>query len=207
MTTPRPPLRLVGSEDRDAQSARDENAVILRVVAGSTAAEGDGIAGVDSATPLRSAQNDRDARNQHPCREVTVIDGDGESAEEDAPRTPLSPRFAVVALIVFQLLAASSYLGKYTALAHGDDQFRFAAAMSVAASACLYIGAALLALRPGRGRALFFVAAAGFGLSLPAWGLGYGWSWPMAFGAILALAGAWYARGEAPADPSSAAQP
>ena len=29
----------------------------------------------------------------------------------------------------------------------------------------------------------------------------------MAFGAILALAGAWYARAEAPPDPSSAAQP
>jgi hypothetical protein len=180
MTTPRPPLRLVGPPDRD---------------------DADG------------AEFDPIAREPHdlhpPYRELTVVDGDGngEPAEEDPPSSPLSPRFAVVALIVFQLLAASSYLGKYTALANGDDQFRFAAAMSVAASACLYIGATLLALRPGRGRALFFVAAAGFGLSLPAWGVGYGWSWPMAFGAILALAGAWYARAEAPADPSSAAQP
>ncbi|MFL6700472.1 MAG: hypothetical protein ACJ8GJ_25160 [Vitreoscilla sp.] len=138
--------------------------------------------------------------------ELTVVD-DAEPAEQDAPRTPLSPRFAVVALVVFQLLAASSYLGKYAALAQGDDQFRFAAAMSVPASLCLYLGAILLALRPGRGRVLFFVAAAGFGLSLPAWGVGYGWSWPMAFGAILALAGAWYARAEVRPDESSAAQP
>ena len=187
MTSPRPPLRLVGSPDRDATDSAgvdpDEDAVILRAVAGSTPAD-----------PLRYAQNDGDVH-------------DAEPLEEDAPRTPLSPRFVVVALVVFQLLAASTYLGKYTALAHGDDQFKFAAAMTLPASACLYIGAILLALRPGRGRALFFVAAAGFGLSLPAWGVGYGWSWPIAFGAILALAGAWYARAEARPDPLSDAQP
>ena len=200
MTSPRPPLRLVGSPDGDARGDHDKEAVILREVAGSSAAGAAAIAGVDPATALRYAQDDGEVH------ELTVVD-DAEPPEEDAPRTPLSPRFVVIALVVFQLLAASSYLGKYTALAHGDDQFRFAAAMTLAASACLYIGATLLALRPGRGRALFFVAAAGFGLSLPAWGIGYGWSWPIAFGAILALAGAWYARAAARPDPSSAAQP
>ena len=124
------------------------------------------------------------------------------------PRQALSPRFVVAALIVFQALAASSFLGKYVALAGGgEDQFKFAAAMSVAASACLYVGAILLALRPGRGRALFVVAACGFGLSLPGWGIGYGWSWPMAFGAMVALAGAWFARPEQRPDDASAAQP
>jgi hypothetical protein len=198
MNPPRPPLRLVGSPDRDpvddAGVDRNDEAVILREVAGSTHAGTAAVAGVDSATPLRYAQNDGDVH-------------DAEPVEEDAPRTPLSPRFVVVALVVFQLLAASTYLGKYTALAHGDDQFRFAAAMTVPASAFLYVGAILLALRPGRGRLLFLAAAAGLGLSLPAWGVGYGWSWPIAFGAILALAGAWYARAEARPDPSSDAQP
>jgi len=195
MTSPRPPLRLVGSPDGDHER------VLLRAVAGSTPAETDVVAGVDPATPLRFAQDDGEAYH-----ELTIID-DADPDDEDAPRTPLSPRFAVVALVVFQLLAASTYLDKYTALAHGDAQFRFAAAMTVAASACLYVGAALLALRPGRGRLLFLAAAAGFGLSLPAWGIGYGWSWPIAFGAILALAGAWYARPAARPDPASAAQP
>lgn len=149
---------------------------------------------------------DRDPHDLHPpYRELIVVDDAPE--QEDAPRPGLSPRFVVAALIVFQALAASTFLGKYVALAHGDDQFRFAAAMSVPASACLYIGAVLLALRPGRGRALFVVAACGFGLSLPGWGIGYGWSWPMAFGAMVALAGAWFARPERRPDDASAAQP
>jgi len=150
---------------------------------------------------------DRDAHDlQPPYRELTVVD-DAAPATEDAPRPTLSPRFVVAALIVFQALAASTFLDKYVALAHGDDQFRFAAAMSVPASACLYLGALLLALRPGRGRVLFIVAAAGFGLSLPGWGIGYGWSWPMAFGAMVALAGAWFARPARRPDDASAAQP
>ena len=151
---------------------------------------------------------EREPHDLHaPYHELTVVEDAEPASEEDAPRTALSPRFVVVALIVFQLLAASSFLGKYAALAQGDNQFRFAAALSGLASVCLYVGAILLALRPGRGRALFVVAAAGFGLSLPAWGVGYGWSWPIAFGAILALAGAWYARAELRPDEASAAQP
>ena len=182
MTSPRPPLRLVGSSEHDGDGADDAN-----------------------FEPVERAPHDL----HPPYHEFTVVDAidDAEPAEDDAPRTPLSPRFVVVALVVFQLLAASTYLGKYTALAQGDGQFRFAAAMSVPASLCLYVGAILLALRPGRGRVLFIVAAASFGLSLPAWGVGYGWSWPMAFGAILALAGAWYARAEVRPDEASAAQP
>ena len=177
--TSRPPLRLVGPPGRDDEDDADFDAV------------------------------EREPHDLHPpYHELAIVDdADAEPAEEDAPRTPLSPRFVVVALVVFQLLAASSYLGKYMALAQSENQFRFAAAMTVPASLCLYAGAILLALRPGRGRVLFIVAAAGFGLSLPAWGVGYGWSWPMAFGAILALAGAWYARAEARPDESSAAQP
>ena len=179
MTTPRPPLRLVEPPPGDDDDA--------------------GFAPVD-----------RDPHDLHPpYRELTVIDnGAGEPSEdEDAARPRLSPRFVVAALIVFQALAASTFLGKYIALAHGDDQFKFAAAMSVPASVCLYVGAVLLALRPGRGRALFIVAACAFGLSLPGWGVGYGWSWPMAFGAMIALAGAWFARPEVRPDDTSAAQP
>jgi hypothetical protein len=183
MTSPRPPLRLVGSAERANDDPADD-------------AEFDAI--------------EREPHDLHPpYRElVDVADIDeAQPVDEDAPRTPLSPRFVVVALVVFQLLAASTYLGKYAALAQGDDQFTFAAAMSLPASLCLYIGAILLALRPGRGRVLFIVAAAGFGLSLPAWGVGYSWSWPIAFGAMLALAGAWFARAEVRPDVDSAAQP
>ncbi|MBW8756554.1 MAG: hypothetical protein JF586_02985 [Burkholderiales bacterium] len=150
---------------------------------------------------------DREAHDLHPpYRELDLVDDTGPE-QEAAPRPTLSARFVVAALIVFQALAASTFLGKYVALAHGDDQFRFAAAMSVPASACLYVGALLLALRPGRGRVLFIIAAAGFALSLPGWGIGYGWSWPMAFGAMVALAGAWFARPEQRPDDESAAQP
>jgi hypothetical protein len=178
MTSPRPPLRLVGTSERD---------------------DGDD-AGVEAAQ--------RDPHDVHPpCREPSVVEGAESDDAQDAPRTPLSPRFAVVALIAFQLLAASTFLGKYVALARSDDQYRVAAVLSVAATLCLVAGAVLLAVRPGRGRALFIAAAVGFGLSLPAWGVGDGWSWPIAFGAMLALAGAWFARPEVRPDESSAAQP
>ena len=180
MDSPRPPLRLVGSPPRDD-------------------ADGD-----DAGFP----PVDRPPHDVHPpYREPTVVDDDGAPQDEEPPRPSLSPRFVVVALIVFQLMAASTFLGKYMALVRGDDQFKFGAAMSVPASLCLYVGAVLLALRPGRGRALFIVAACGFGLSLPGWGVGYGWTWPMAFGAIVALAGAWFARAEVRPDADSAAQP
>lgn len=116
---------------------------------------------------------------------------------DDSPSPPIderSARFVVVALIAFQSMVALSYLGKYLALAGGGGEYMAASILSVPASLCLYIGALLLALRPGRGRALFVAAAVGLGLSLPAWGVSCGWTWPMAFGAMLGLAGAWYAR-------------
>jgi hypothetical protein len=148
----------------------------------------------------------REPHDLHPrYRELAAVDD--MATDEGPPRTPLSPRFVIVALVVFQLLAASTFLGKYSALVHGDDQFKIAACLSAPASVCLYAGALLLALRPGRGRIVFIVAAVGFGLSLPAWGVGYGWTWPMAFGAMLALAGAWFARPEVRPDEGSAAQP
>ena len=180
MTEPRPPLRLVGSPSHADADAGDS--------------------GFDA---VERAPHDR-----HPAyRELVAVDDAPSDVDEAPPRTPLSPRFVIVALIVFQLLAASTFLGKYAALMHGDDQFKIAACLSAPASACLYVGALLLALRPGRGRAVFVVAAVGFGLSLPAWGVGYGWTWPMAFGAMLALAGAWFARPEVRPDADSAAQP
>ena len=179
MTAPRPPLRLVDSPSRD--DGHDD--------------EFDGV--------------ERAPHDLHPpYRELVVVDDDGdEPPPEVAPRSALSPRFAIVAGIVFQALAASTFLDKYTALAHGDGQYQFAAALSGAAGACLYVGALLLALRPGRGRTLFILAAVGLGLSLPAWGVGYSWSWPIALGAILALAGAWFARAEVRPDEDAAAQP
>ena len=181
MTDPRPPLRLVGSP-----SPRDS---------------------ADGADDVEPAAVERAPHDLHPpYRELAVVEN-GEPEDLEAPRTALSPRFAIVFLIVFQALAASTFLDKYVALTHGDDQYKVAACLSAAASACLYAGGVLLALRPGRGRALFIVAAAGFGLSLPAWGVAYGWSWPIALGAILALAGAWFARAEVRPDADSAAQP
>ena len=180
MTTPRPPLRLVGSPpDRESDDGRD--------------AEFDAV--------------DRAPHDLHePYRELVVVENDVSEAQ-DPPRAPLSPRFAIVVAILFQAIAASTFLDKYVALTHGEDQYKVAACLSAAASACLYVGALLLALRPGRGRALFIVAAAGLGLSLPAWGVGYSWSWPIAFGAMLALAGAWFARAEVRPDDDAAAQP
>jgi hypothetical protein len=131
---------------------------------------------------------------------------DGQEDAEAPPKT-LSPRFVVVALIAFQLLAALGYAGKYVTLTRGGDVYLVAALLAAPASLCLYAGALLLALRPGRGRALFIVAAVGLGLSIPAWGIQYGWTWPMAFGSMLSLAGAWYARPEVRPDEASAAQP
>ncbi len=181
MTSPRPPLRLVGSTSRDED------------------------AGDHEFIPVERAPHDL----HPPYRELSVVETlDADAPDtEDPPRTPLSPRFVIVTLIVAQLLAASTFLGKYVALARGDDAYKIAASFSAPASLCLYAGAVLLALRPGRGRALFIVAAAGFALALPFWGVGWSWSWPMAFGAILALAGAWFARAEVRPHAGDAAQP
>jgi hypothetical protein len=177
MTSPRPPLRLVGAPSREDPPGADFDPV------------------------------DRPPHDLHPAyREPTLAQADDVDADEP-PRTPLSPRFAIAALVVAQLLVATTFLGKYAGLVQGGDLYKVAACLSAPASACLYLGAALLVLRPGRGRALFIVAAAGFGLALPFWGIGYSWSWPMAFGAILALAGAWFARAEVRADDDAAAQP
>jgi hypothetical protein len=181
MNSPRPPLRLVGSTSRDED------------------------AGDHEFIPVERAPHDL----HPPYRELSVVetvDADAPGTD-DPPRTPLSPRFVIVTLIVAQLLAASTFLGKYAALARGDDAYRIAASLSVPASLCLYAGAAMLALRPGRGRALFIAAAAGFALALPFWGVGWSWSWPVAFGAILALAGAWFARAEVRPHEDDAAQP
>jgi len=180
MTADRPPLRLVGSPRRDDEP--DDLAF----------------------APVERAPHDLHAPYREPMPVEEAPDDDDEAA---AQRTPLSPRFVIVTLIVAQLLAASTFLGKYVALARGDDAYKIAATLSAPASLCLYVGAVLLALRPGRGRALFIVAAACFALALPFWGVGWSWSWPMAFGAILALAGAWFARAEVRPDESSAAQP
>jgi len=181
MDSPRPPLRLVGAP------AHDEDA------------------GDHEFIPVERAPHDL----HPPYRELSVVEAVDDDAADaaESPRTPLSPRFVIVTLIVAQLLAASTFLGKYVALASGDDAYKIAAAFSVPASLCLYVGAVLLALRPGRGRAVFIVAGAGFALALPFWGVGWSWSWPIAFGAILALAGAWFARPETRPDASSDAQP
>jgi hypothetical protein len=180
MTTERPRLRLVGSP------ARDEDA------------------GDHAFESVERAPHDV----HPPYRELAVVEtiDAAEPEPEDPPRTPLSPRFVIVTLIAAQLLAASSFLGRYVALARGDDAYKIAASLSAPASLCLYAGAVLLALRPGRGRVLFIVAAAGFALALPFWGVGWSWSWPMAFGAILALAGAWFARAEVRPDADEEAQ-
>ena len=176
-SSPRPPLRLVGSLGHDED------------------------AGDHEFEPVQRPPHDL----HPPYRELAVVESDAE--DEDAPRTPLSPRFVIATLIVAQLLAASTFLGKYVALARGDDAYRIAACLSVPAALCLYVGAVLLTLRPGQGRVLFIVAAAGLGLALPFWGVGWSWSWPVAFGAILALAGAWYARPENRPDADAEAQP
>jgi hypothetical protein len=185
MSSPRPPLRLVGSPRRDEDAGDHEFA------------------------PVERAPHDL----QPESRELAMVesadasDADADDDLDEGQRTPLSPRFVIATLIVAQLLAASTFLGKYVALVRGDDAYKIAACLSAPASLCLYAGAVLLALRPGRGRALFIVAAAGFALAMPFWGVGWSWSWPMAFGAILALAGAWFARAEVRPDESSAAQP
>jgi len=179
-SSPRPPLRLVGSP------ARDEDA------------------GDHAFEPVERAPHDLHA----PYRELTVVENAGQDdGFDDGPRTPPSPRLIITTLVVAQFLATTTFAGKYVALVRGDDAYRIAACLSVPAVLCLYAGTVLLALRPGRGRVLFIVAACGLGLALPFWGVGWSWSWPVAFGAILAIAGAWFARAEVRPSDEDAAQP
>ncbi len=168
--------------------------------------------------PLRLVDNARPAGDANapgtspePPGEDAVIDAEfpaGDAVADDPPRTPLPPRFIVLGLIAFQLIGALSYAGKYVDLTRTETVSPAAAILSAPALACLCIGALLLALRPGRGRAWFLAAAVGLGVSIPFWGISYSWTWPVAFGAMLGLAGAWYARAaDGPPDETTAAQP
>ena len=129
--------------------------------------------------------------------------------EVEADATPaLSPRFVVIALLAFQALGVLSYLGKYVELSRSGTVSPAAAILSVPAALALYAGALLFALRPGRGRTAFLVAAVGFAVAVPFWGISYSWTWPIAFGSMIGLAGAWYARPAAPpAPPDSEGDP
>ena len=199
MTTPtRPHLRLVGGSRRGGggeagpgfdpvdRPAHDLHGAYREFDDPADDGDDDGIVDADFARPAGSSPNDDDG---------------------DAPRSALQPRFVVAALIAFQLMAALGYAGKYATLARGDSLYGVAAMLAAPASLCLYAGALLLALKPGRGRALFVVAAVGLGLAVPAWGIQYGWTWPMAFGSMLGLAGAWYARPEIRPEAHEEAQP
>jgi hypothetical protein len=115
--------------------------------------------------------------------------------ELEPPRPPaLPPRFVVLGLLAIQALGALSYLDKYVELTRSMAISPAAALLSVPAALALYAGALMLMLRPGRGRALFIVASVGFGFAVPFWGISYGWTWPIAAGSMLGLAGAWVAR-------------
>jgi hypothetical protein len=180
----------------------------LRLVGGPTSRSTDTNADAIEFEPI-----ERDAHDLHPpYRELAeppelALVVDEQEAHAETERAAPSPRFVVVALISFQLLATLNYVGRYVALASGGDVYGVAALLTLPASLCLYAGALLLALRPGRGRVPFIVAAVGLGLSVPAWGVSAGWTWPMAFGAMLALAGAWYARAEVRPAADAEAQP
>lgn len=216
---PRPHLRLVGSS-RGRTSLRDGDA---------------GRPGDPARPPGEADRRDDDARgagrpggSRHvpalappppPPRPVPVPpgeswhvidapdpDGDDGDADPTPARAP-QPRLLVALLIGLQAMAALAYADKYAELARAGGVYGLAAALALPAAIALYAGAVLLLARPGRGRALFFVAAVGLGLSIPAWGVDASWTWPVAFGAMLALAGAWYARAEVHVPEDAEAQP
>jgi cytochrome bd-type quinol oxidase subunit 2 len=114
-----------------------------------------------------------------------------------AARRAAIARQVVAALIGFQLLAALRYLHLYGSMAH-EGAVPMPALMVVPASLLLYAAAILLALRRAHGgtRAAFIVAAMGFVVGVPFWGISAGWTWPFELGATLALAGAWVVHGD-----------
>lgn len=127
-----------------------------------------------------------------------IAEVDDDAAPAEPPRAPpFSPRFAVLALLAFQAIGVMSYLGKYVELTRTETVSPAAAILSLPAVIALYVAAALSLLRPGSGRTLFIVAAVGLGIAVPFWGISYGWTWPVAAGSMLGLAGAWAARAAA----------
>ncbi|MGN6527306.1 MAG: hypothetical protein ACTHL8_13045 [Burkholderiaceae bacterium] len=134
-------------------------------------------------------------------------DSDPDRDTDRAPARAPQPRLLVALLIGLQAMAALAYGAKYAELARAGGIYGLATALALPAALALYAGAVLLLARPGRGRALFFIAAVGLGLSIPAWGVDATWTWPVAAGAMLALAGAWYARAEVHVPEDAEAQP
>jgi len=154
---------------------------------------------VEPARPQEVLDAD-EARQRRPAEPELEYIGeiDDDAAQAELPRPPpFSPRFAVLALLAFQAIGVVSYLGKYVELTRTETVSPAAAILSLPAVLALFLGAVLSLLRPGRGRALFIVAAVGLGIAVPFWGISYGWTWPVAAGSVLGLAGAWAARAAA----------
>jgi hypothetical protein len=122
---------------------------------------------------------------------------DAAAAAARAARRAAMARQVVAALIGLQLLATLRYLRLYLEMAH-EGAVPVPALIVVPAGLLLYAAAILLALRRARGgtRAAFVIAAMGFTVGVPFWGISAGWTWPFELGATLALAGAWLVHGE-----------
>jgi hypothetical protein len=214
---PRPHLRLVSSS-RGRTGPRDGDAGGLDAddpgrSAGDRDKDGGGgpVGGRgDGPTLATRAPGPVPRRPDEAWQVIDAHDDEDEDEGEDgdpAPARAPQPRLLVALLIGLQAMAALAYGAKYAELARAGGVYGLATALALPSAIALYAGAVLLLARPGRGRALFFVAAVGLGLSIPAWGVDASWTWPVAAGAMLALAGAWYARAEVHVAEEAEAQP
>jgi cytochrome bd-type quinol oxidase subunit 2 len=130
-------------------------------------------------------------------------DDEAERAAQAARRAAIA-RQVVAALIGFQLLTTLRYLPLYLSMGR-EGAVPGPALIVVPASFFLYVAAILLAMRRARGgsRAAFVIAAMGFVVGVPFWGISAGWTWPFELGATLALAGAWVVHGDLRGAPRS----
>jgi len=103
-------------------------------------------------------------------------------------------RLVFCLLVAVHLAAALTYGRVYFELTRTGAVSGIAFLGAVLGALCLYTASAFVAWRRARGAAAFVAAAVFLGASSPAWGLQHVTGWIVAFGALLALCGAFLVR-------------
>ena len=135
------------------------------------------------------SMNELNPRAQ-PAKQGAHVEAHGVSAQGDF-RTQ---RLVFGALVLLQLLTTLAYAAVYFELTRTGAVNFISFLGAVAGSACLYVAAVFVALGRAKGFITFALAAVLLGSSLRAWSLDYPWGWVIAFGAVLAVAGALLVR-------------
>ena len=113
---------------------------------------------------------------------------------QPARRKPVA--FVLLGLAALQGLWLLRYMSGYWELIRTGVTGYGTALCGFGGCALLYLAATRFALDAKRGHRLFIAAAVGCAWAAQRWNLQYFWSYPYALGAVIAVAGVWFSRGQ-----------